>query len=79
MSENGFVDYYELLQLSSSADTDTIERVFRHLAKKTHPDNKDTADPDQFRRLVVAHRILTNPEARAAYDIRYQEHWNDRR
>lgn len=78
MNENGFVDYYELLQLSPNADTDTIERVFRHLAKKTHPDNKDTANPEQFRWLVEAHRILTNPETRAAYDIRYQEHWNDR-
>jgi hypothetical protein len=33
MSEDGFVDYFELLQLCSNADTDTIERVFSHLAK----------------------------------------------
>ena len=55
MSENGFVDYYELLQVSSNADIDTIERVFRHLAKKLHPDNKETADSEKFQQVVEAH------------------------
>ena len=34
MSGLGFVDYYELLQVSPNADSETIERIFRHLAKK---------------------------------------------
>lgn len=76
MSKTDFIDYYELLQLSPNADTDTIERVFRHLAKKLHPDNAESADPDRFRLVVEAHRILTNPEARAGYDVQYQEYWN---
>jgi len=76
VSENGFVDYYELLQLSSSADTDTIDRVFRHLAKKLHPDNKESGDPDRFRLIVEAHRTLSNPETRAGYDVTYQDYWN---
>lgn len=78
VSEKGFVDYYELLQLSSNADTDTIERVFRHLAKKLHPDNKESADPDRFRLIVEAHRTLSNPETRAGYDVTYQEYWNSK-
>ena len=76
MSENGFVDYYELLQVSSNADIDTIERVFRHLAKKLHPDNKESGDSDRFRLIVEAHRALTNPETRAGYDVTYQDYWN---
>ena len=76
MSENGFVDYYELLQVSSNADIDTIERVFRHLAKKLHPDNKETADSEKFQHVVEAHRTLTNAETRAGYDVKYQEYWN---
>jgi len=76
VDENGFIDYYELLQLSSNADTDTIERVFRHLAKKFHPDNKDTGDTDQFRLILEAHRTLSNPERRAGYDVKHQEYWN---
>ncbi|MGZ3593294.1 MAG: DnaJ domain-containing protein [Syntrophales bacterium] len=76
MSETGFVDYYELLQLSSNADADTIDRVFRHLAKKFHPDNIDSADSDKFRLLLEAHRTLADPEARAGYDVKYQDYWN---
>jgi curved DNA-binding protein CbpA len=74
VSEN-FVDYYELLQVSPNADTDTIQRVFRHLAKKYHPDH-ETPDEDRFRRLVEAHKVLTDPEARAGYDAAYQEYWS---
>jgi curved DNA-binding protein CbpA len=76
VSENGFVDYYDLLQVSSNADIDTIERVFRHLAKKLHPDNKESGDSDRFRLIVEAHRALTNPETRASYDVTYQDYWN---
>ena len=76
MSENGFIDYYELLQLSSSADTDTVERVFRHLAKKFHPDNKESGDIDRFHLIVEAHRTLSNAENRAGYDVKYQDYWN---
>lgn len=76
MSEKVFTDYYELLQLSPNADEDTIHRVFRHLAKKYHPDHESSADPDRFRQLLDAHKTLTDPEARAGYDAKYQEYWN---
>lgn len=76
MSEKGFVDYYEVLQLSSNADTDTIDRVFRHLAKKFHPDNVESADNDKFSLLVEAHRTLADPVTRAGYDVKYQDYWN---
>ncbi len=72
----GFIDYYEALQLSSNADIDTIERVFRHLAKKFHPDNTQSADNDRFQLILNAYQTLTNPENRAGYDIKYQEYWN---
>ncbi len=74
MAEKEFVDYYELLQLSPNADTDTIERIFRHLAKKTHPDSTEFPDNDLFQRIVEAHRTLADPEARAGYDAKYQEY-----
>ena len=71
-----FVDYYELLQLSSNADTTTIERIFRHLAKRFHPDNPKSSDNDRFYQIVEAHRVLVDPEARARYDVTYQDYWN---
>lgn len=76
MNANEFVDYYELLQLSPNADTDTIERMFRHLAKKTHPDSSESSDNEKFQLIVEAHRTLSDPETRAGYDARYQDYWN---
>jgi hypothetical protein len=76
MSATIFVDYYELLQVSPNADEDTIQRVFRHLAKKFHPDSAESADADRFNLLVEAHKTLADPENRAGYDVKYQEYWN---
>ena len=76
MRADEFVDYYELLQLSPNADAETIERIFRHLAKKFHPDNPEHADNDRFQQIVEAHRTLVDPVARAGYDARYQDYWN---
>jgi curved DNA-binding protein CbpA len=69
----GFVDYYEVLQVNPRADTETISRVFRHLAKRYHPDNPASGDRQRFDSLTEAHEILTNAEKRAAYDLCYEE------
>jgi curved DNA-binding protein len=76
MSAEEFVDLYELLQLSPNADTETVEHMFRHHAKKSHPDTNESADKDRFYRIIEAHRTLSDPEARAAYDAKYQDYWN---
>jgi curved DNA-binding protein len=68
-----FEDCYEVLQLSPNADQDTIERVYRVLVKRYHPDNQETGNSEKFRRVVEAHRVLSDPEKRAAYDVRYDE------
>ncbi len=78
MNEKDFVDYYELLQLSPNADTDTIDRIFRHLAKKTHPDSTEFPDNDRFQLIVEAHRTLADPEIRAGYDAKYQNYWQSK-
>lgn len=67
---NAEPDHYEILQLSSQADPDTIHRVYRILAQRYHPDNKETGREDLFRGLQQAYTVLSNPELRAAYDIR---------
>lgn len=72
MSEYPFADYYELLQVSPRADGETIERVFRHLANRYHPDNRDSGDADRFSALVEAHSVLCDPEKRATYDVNYE-------
>ena len=71
MSENGFVDYYEVMQLSQQADAETIERVFRLLAKRYHPDNSESGDEEKFRQVHTAYEILLDPERRAEFDVHY--------
>jgi curved DNA-binding protein CbpA len=72
MSEGQPVDYYEALQISPNADADTIQRVFRLLAQRFHPDNADTGDAERFRGLHEAYSVLSVPERRAQYDIHHQ-------
>jgi hypothetical protein len=73
MSPSTPPDYYETLQVSPRADQETIERVFRHLAKRLHPDNPDSGNTDLFNQLVEAYRTLSIPEQRASYDARYDQ------
>jgi curved DNA-binding protein len=68
-----FRDYYEALQLSPNADSDTIDRVFRILAKRYHPDNQETGNSEKFAEITDAHRFLSDKEKRAAYDVRYEQ------
>ena len=68
-----FEDYYETLQLSSTADSDTVDRVYRILVRRYHPDNQETGDPEKFNRIVKAHKVLSDPDTRAAYDVAYSE------
>ncbi len=72
MSDKKLADYYEILQVSPRADRETIERVFRHLANRYHPDNKDSGDTDMFTQLTEAYSVLSEPEQRASYDVNYE-------
>jgi len=66
-------DFYEVMQLSPNADTDTVARVYRILAQRYHPDSPKTGNPEIFLRLCEAHRTLSDPELRAKYDAGYYE------
>jgi len=73
MGIKAFTDCYENLQISPNADMEMIERVFRLLAKRYHPDNKQTGNAEKFNTLNDAYRILSDPEKRAAYDVKYDQ------
>jgi curved DNA-binding protein CbpA len=68
-----FIDHYELLQVSQTADTETIERVFRLLAKRYHPDNAASGSASRFNEVHTACTLLSNPEKRAQYDVQYDQ------
>jgi curved DNA-binding protein len=65
------VDYYELLQISSNAEPETIHRVYRLLAQRLHPDNQESGNAERFRTLQDAYSVLSDPEKRAQYDLNY--------
>jgi curved DNA-binding protein CbpA len=74
MEEKAFTDYYETLEISPNANADTIDRVFRYLAQRYHPDNSKTGDHLKFSEIVQAHEILRHPEKRAQYDLNHKRH-----
>lgn len=67
------LDYYELLQVSPTAEPETIHRVYRLLAQRYHPDNQHSGSVERFRALHEAYSVLSDPERRARYDVSYTE------
>lgn len=74
-----FVDYYEVMELSGSASMETVHRIYRILAQRLHPDNRETGSGEAFKTLVEAYRVLSDPEQRASFDstrgVRQQVQW----
>ncbi len=70
--DSSFVDYYEALQLSPNADFEATQRSYRMLAHRYHPDNTDTGNEAAFRLVLQAYRVISDPEKRAAYDVRHR-------
>jgi len=70
-AKDEFVDYYELMQISPNAELETVQRVYRMLAARYHPDNPETGDAQRFLLLNEAYRTLSDIEERTAYDLTY--------
>lgn len=73
MNQKYFVDHYEALQVSPNADLETLERIYRLFAKRYHPDNSISGNVEKFNIITEAYRLLSDPEKRAAYDVKYDE------
>lgn len=64
-----FQDYYETLGVGRGASQDDIQKAYRKLARKFHPDvNKEKSAEDKFKRINEAYEVLKDPEKRKRYD-----------
>lgn len=70
-----FKDYYTILGVDKTASQDDIQRAYRKLARKYHPDvNKEPGAEDTFKDVGEAYEVLKDPEKREKYD-RYGSAW----
>ena len=65
-------NYYEVLQVSPSATKEIIDKAYKTLAKKYHPDanpvEKKQWAEENFKRINAAYEIISDDEKRKKYD-----------
>ncbi len=63
-------DYYEILNVSRTADATAIKHAYRKLAMQYHPDRNpgDAGAEIKFKEAAEAYEVLRDPEKRARYD-----------
>ncbi|SVC65431.1 uncharacterized protein METZ01_LOCUS318285, partial [marine metagenome] len=67
-------DYYAILQVQKNASQDEIKRQFRLLAKKWHPDKKQSNDAEEkMAQINMAYEVLSNPKRRKMYDQHFSK------
>ena len=64
-------DYYEILEISRNADSDTIKKAYRKQALRYHPDRNqgDKETEEKFKQINEAYEVLSNAEKREIYEI----------
>jgi curved DNA-binding protein len=63
-------DLYQTLGVNRQSDKDEIQKAYRKLARKYHPDmnQNDEKSREKFKRVQEAYDVLSDPDKRAAYD-----------
>jgi DnaJ-class molecular chaperone len=64
-------DYYQTLGVSKTASREEIQKAYRQLARKCHPDlnqNDPKGAKEKFQKVQEAYDVLNNPEKRKVYD-----------
>ena len=63
-------DHYQILGVSRTATSDDIQKAYREMARKYHPDlhPDDDAAKEQFKKVQTAFDVLNDPSKREMYD-----------
>ena len=66
------MNYYKILEVDRNASSEVIEKAYKTLAKKYHPDlqesNMKQKAEERLKLINEAYEILSNPDSRAKYD-----------
>ena len=66
------MNYYKILEVDKNASPEVIEKAYKTLVKKYHPDlqesNLKQASEEKIKLINEAYEILSNPISRAKYD-----------
>lgn len=70
-------NYYEILEVSQNASKEVIEKAYKVLAKKYHPDlqeqNEKQKAEQKMKLINEAYETLSNDEKKEQYDIKLQD------
>ena len=65
-------NYYEILEVNKKASKEVIEKAYKIIAKRNHPDlNKDT--DKKIKDINEAYKVLSNDFLRAQYDLELEK------
>lgn len=66
-------NYYKILEVNENASQEIIEKAYKVLAKKYHPDLQNINNvywaENNFKQITEAYDILSDPEKREKYDL----------
>ena len=66
-------NYYEILEVDVKASKEVIDKAYKILAKRYHPDtqsdNKKEWAEEKFKKINEAYEVLSNDDKRKEYDI----------
>ena len=73
-------DYYEILEVNEKASSEIIEKAYKTLVKKYHPDLYSTVEKKQAEKKLKdineAYQILSDSFLRSQYDLELQKEKN---
>lgn len=70
-------NYYKILEVDFNASPEVIEKAYKTLAKKYHPDlqeeNQKVIAGEKLKEINEAYEVLSNPQLKSSFDAKFQQ------